>query len=355
MEKMGMEKERSNTKQVNTERLTIRVASDSEMLTLIEAETDEGLKAAYREMYDHCQKNPSQREWYAAWFLTLADTTRVGDLCFKGLTASGAVEIGYGLLPEFFGKGYASEAVNAMVEWALAQPGVMQVEAETEPGNAASQRVLAKAGFVPTGTLGEEGPRFVCRERTRVFFVRHARPNYHNHVDALRELSSEGMEDRKRVTEFFQNQKIHAALSSPYKRAVDTIKDYTDCVGLEIETVEGFRERRVDSCWIADFTTFARNQWADFSYKLSDGECLQEVQDRNMAALNAALQKYRGKNILIGSHGTALSTVLHYYRPSFGYGDFERIRPKMPWIAELVYDEKLRLCDVIEHDLEVKA
>ncbi len=33
--------------------------------------------------------------------------------------------------------------------------------AETEPGNIASQRVLEKAGFIPTGTNGEEGPRFV--------------------------------------------------------------------------------------------------------------------------------------------------------------------------------------------------
>lgn len=33
--------------------------------------------------------------------------------------------------------------------------------AETEPGNIASQRVLEKAGFIPTETNGEEGPRFV--------------------------------------------------------------------------------------------------------------------------------------------------------------------------------------------------
>ena len=37
---------------------------------------------------------------------------------------------------------------------------------------------------------------------TRVYFVRHAEPNYDNHDDALRELSPKGMEDRKLVTDF---------------------------------------------------------------------------------------------------------------------------------------------------------
>jgi len=55
------------------------------------------------------------------------------------------------------------EAVKAAVDWALMQDGVLRVEAETEPDNTASQRVLAKCGFVPNGIMGEEGPRYVRR------------------------------------------------------------------------------------------------------------------------------------------------------------------------------------------------
>ena len=51
-------------------------------------------------------------------------------------------------------------AVDTAVEWALRQPGVCRVEAETDPENQKSQRVLEKCGFVPSGTIGEEGPRF---------------------------------------------------------------------------------------------------------------------------------------------------------------------------------------------------
>ena len=94
------------------------------------------------------------------WFIELKDGTHVGDLCFKGLNADGSVEIGYGIVDEYQGKGCATEAAEAAVAWALEQPGVIRVEAETEPDNKASQRVLEKCGFVPTGTMGEEGPRF---------------------------------------------------------------------------------------------------------------------------------------------------------------------------------------------------
>lgn len=147
--------------EIRTERLRIRLASDDEMRTLISEETDGDLKAAYGEMLAGCETEPNLRQWFAAWFLELPDGVRIGDLCFKGLGADGMVEIGYGLLPEFFGQGYATEAVAAMTQWASQQSGVSRIEAETEPGNTASQRVLEKAGFVPTGKTGEEGPRFV--------------------------------------------------------------------------------------------------------------------------------------------------------------------------------------------------
>ena len=47
-------------------------------------------------------------------------------------------------------------------------------------------------------------------------------------------------------------------LSSPYKRAVDTIKLYADKSSLQIEKVFELRERTVDSCWIEDFKGFSK-------------------------------------------------------------------------------------------------
>lgn len=145
---------------IETERLSLRVASDKEMKDLIGRQSDEILKTAYTEMLDGCIRCPEDRIWYAVWMISLKNGVCVGDLSFKGPALGGAVEIGYGIDEEYRGNGYASEAVKAAAVWAMTQNGVTRVEAETDPENTASQRVLAKAGFTATGGYGEEGPRF---------------------------------------------------------------------------------------------------------------------------------------------------------------------------------------------------
>ena len=148
---------------LETKRLKIYIASREEMERYIEEQTDPELKQAYGEMLQGCIDCPDQWAWYAIWMIGLKDGTHVGDLSFKGLNPDGSVEIGYGIMDAYQGRGYATEAVAAAVSWALAQPGVTRVEAETDPDNRASQRVLEKCGFVPTGAVGEEGPRFVYK------------------------------------------------------------------------------------------------------------------------------------------------------------------------------------------------
>lgn len=148
---------------MKTKRLTLRVASDEEMRAIIAKQIDPDLRQAYTEMLEGCLAHPEIRDFYAVWMMETADGTYIGDLSFKGVAPDGMVEIGYGTDPAFWNQGYTTEAVIALVNWALSQPGITRVEAETEPDNAASQRVLQKAGFVPTGTLGEEGPRFILQ------------------------------------------------------------------------------------------------------------------------------------------------------------------------------------------------
>ena len=145
---------------LESENFRIHTASRDEMLRYIEGQTNEILKTAYQEMLQGCLDHPDQWEWYSIWMIERKDGTHVGDLSFKGFNSDGSVEIGYGIKEEHQGNGYATEAVSAAVMWALQQPGATRVEAETEPDNSASQRVLEKCGFVPSGIMGEEGPRF---------------------------------------------------------------------------------------------------------------------------------------------------------------------------------------------------
>ena len=137
------------------------------METIISSETNAELKAAYSEMLDGCLQNPDQWEWYAIWVIELSDGTHIGDLCFKGLDSNGVAEIGYGILEEYQGQGYATEAVEAALRWAFQNPNVTAIEAETEDDNAASKRVLEKCGFIVNGIIGKEGPRYTLKRGNR--------------------------------------------------------------------------------------------------------------------------------------------------------------------------------------------
>ena len=70
------------------------------------------------------------------------------------------VEIGYGIVPDFQGKGYATEAADALVNFALNSGLVRLARAHTLAQRNASTRVLAKCGFTFLGEFidPEDGP-----------------------------------------------------------------------------------------------------------------------------------------------------------------------------------------------------
>jgi RimJ/RimL family protein N-acetyltransferase len=104
---------------------------------------------------------PDRVGWFGWYALAAgngaASPVLVASVGFKGPPQEGTAEIGYSVLPQFQGRGYATEMVIALVRWALGQPGVARVVADTEWANPASVRVLSKAGFVPGGPAMEPG------------------------------------------------------------------------------------------------------------------------------------------------------------------------------------------------------
>ena len=172
---------------------------------------------------------------------------------------------------------------------------------------------------------------------TTVYFVRHAEPNYDNHDDVSRELSPKGLQSSKYLVNSFATIQIDAFCSSLYLRAMDTIKPLADSRGQIIHLIPDFRERKITDHWIEDFTGFTEKQWADFHYHLPGGESLSMVQERNIRALEDLLQAHPDQTILIGTHGTALSTIINYYKPDFQLADFHRIKHIFPWIVQFEF------------------
>ena len=134
---------------IQTNRLTI-VPYTTEWATLV-------LKQCYEngpELENHLielAETPALLLWGSWLVISQADGNIIGDIGFKGRpSANKDVEIGYGLLERYQNNGYATEAVGALVDWALSRPDVATVFAETTATNRASIRVLEKIGFQKT-------------------------------------------------------------------------------------------------------------------------------------------------------------------------------------------------------------
>jgi RimJ/RimL family protein N-acetyltransferase len=93
--------------------------------------------------------------WTLGFSLVHRDTgTVVGSAGFKGPPAAdGVVEISYGVDPDHQGKGYATEAAQALTAYAFRSGTVRVVRAHTLSEPNASTRVLAKCGFRRIGEV----------------------------------------------------------------------------------------------------------------------------------------------------------------------------------------------------------
>ena len=123
-------------------------------------EHDEGFLRLRLQQTRH---DPELEQWLVrALVLPARGRPMIGHAGFHGkpgtnaLRKPGAVEIGYTIFQPYRGRGYATEAVAALLEWARTQRGVERFVASVAPGNASSLAIVRKLGFEQTGAVWDE-------------------------------------------------------------------------------------------------------------------------------------------------------------------------------------------------------
>ena len=112
------------------------------------------------------EADPALEGWLPWFWVAREDPTLVGNGGFGALPAEdGSGKIGYALVGEHQGRGFATEAVGAILDWAFAHPGLTRVVADTYPELSRSIRVLQKNGFRYAGP--GKGERVIRYELTR--------------------------------------------------------------------------------------------------------------------------------------------------------------------------------------------
>ncbi len=136
---------------------------------------DEYDRRLFRLRADQMRADPARREWLVrAVVLWEAGRPMVGHAGFHGPPGvngpqhADAVEIGYTIFEDHRGRGYATEAAHALIDWAAGEHGVRRFVASVAPDNAPSLAIVRRLGFVQTGSQCDEqdGEELVFELRT---------------------------------------------------------------------------------------------------------------------------------------------------------------------------------------------
>ena len=106
---------------------------------------------------DKLRGSPTQLNWWN-WLVVRRDNREaVGSVAFAGPPdEAGAVLVGYAMYPARAGSGYATEATQAMVDWAFTQPGVRIVRVLAPVWNTPAVHVAEKIGLRPVGSYEDD-------------------------------------------------------------------------------------------------------------------------------------------------------------------------------------------------------
>jgi ribosomal-protein-alanine N-acetyltransferase len=116
---------------------------------LATAETEDALENFW---LPQTAQYPDNFFWFTNWeIIHKEQKISIGGIGFAGYPDDGKTSIGYMIDEKFQNKGFATEALNCLLDWAFMDPALKTVQADTPKDNFPSQKVLSKNGFEKTG------------------------------------------------------------------------------------------------------------------------------------------------------------------------------------------------------------
>lgn len=149
---------------LTTERLLLQEVEPEDQGFIFEGLSHPEVIPFYGVRYETFEAAKAQLDWYdkiyregsgISWKMVHKQTKeQIGNITvYLYKPEHNKAEIGFWLLPPFWNKGFALEALAAAIEYWKTEKGLHRMEAFVEEGNAASTKLLEKAGFHYEGTM----------------------------------------------------------------------------------------------------------------------------------------------------------------------------------------------------------
>jgi len=171
--------------------------------------------------------------------------------------------------------------------------------------------------------------------RTDVYMVRHAHSNYSSD-EMGRGVSEKGKKDLDSVTELLVREAVSIVISSPYRRAIETVEGAAQTLALDIELEERFKERILSLVPVEDFESAIKILWNDPNFAYDGGESNIQASQRGMEGLIYIIDKYKGEKIAVGTHGNIMAIIMNYLNKQYDYSFWKSL--SMPDIYKLSFN-----------------
>lgn len=173
---------------------------------------------------------------------------------------------------------------------------------------------------------------------TNLYFVRHAHSIY-TPDELNRPLSERGFVDATIVTKLLKAKEIGIVISSPYKRAVQTVEGIAKYINKEVEIIDGFKERTLTTVPADNFNLAITKVWEDYNFSWEGGESNIVAQKRGVENTLNILEKYKGENVVVGTHGNIMVLIMNYFDSQYDFSFWQNL--DMPDIYKLIFHGKV--------------
>ena len=170
---------------------------------------------------------------------------------------------------------------------------------------------------------------------TNLFFVRHAHSTY-TPDELRRPLSEKGQTDAELITQILKKENIDYVISSPYKRAVQTVEGVADFFGKEVIIENSFKERILSEGPVENFDLAVTKVWEEPAFSWEGGESNIIAQKRGVEATLKVLERYEGKNIIVGTHGNIMVLIMNFFDKKYDFSFWKELH--MPDIYKLTFN-----------------
>lgn len=167
----------------------------------------------------------------------------------------------------------------------------------------------------------------------KIFLVRHCLAEG-QHKDSP--LTTIGMRQAILLSRFFDKQEIaiDGIISSPYLRAIESIKPFAESNNLHIGIDDRLQERILSNEPVDDWMEVLEQSFNELDFKLPGGESANDAITRGNAVFDTIFQDDELNNVILVSHGNLLSLMLKRFDQTIGFDEWKNLNNPDVYLIE---------------------